>query len=67
MQVHTAAGNVHTAHFPIWLDLFNEVLKDELSPDIGLAWARLAQRIGRGLSLGVEPAPTRGGAAPIFS
>lgn len=53
MQIHAAAGNVHAAHFPIWLSLFDSVLHQELSAPLAQAWSDLAHRIGRGLSYGL--------------
>ena len=54
MQKHLAAGNVKEAHFPIWLDLFDGVLKRELSQDTARAWSNLAHRIGAGLRFGLQ-------------
>jgi len=53
MQVHMAAGNVHAAHFPVWLGLFDTVLAQELPDSVAQAWSALAHRIGRGLSYGL--------------
>ncbi|MGJ8628139.1 MAG: group III truncated hemoglobin [Sulfitobacter sp.] len=53
MQVHMAAGNVKSQHFPVWLSLFDAVLKQELPQPLALAWSALAHRIGRGLSYGL--------------
>ncbi|MEX3314168.1 group III truncated hemoglobin [Sulfitobacter sp. PS-8MA] len=55
MQVHRAAGNVHGAHFPLWLALFERVLSQELPRDQAQSWSALAHRIGRGLSFGLTP------------
>lgn len=54
MQKHVMAGNVAPAHFAIWLDLFDEVLQEELDPKTAQAFSALAHRIGRGLKLGLE-------------
>ena len=64
MQIHKAAGNVHAAHFPIWLDLFDQVLAENLTPDIAQSWSVLAHRIGRGLSMGLTPATKTSDAPP---
>jgi hemoglobin len=53
MHVHTAAGNVKAAHFPVWLSLFDAVLARELPAQTAHAWSALAHRIGRGLSYGL--------------
>lgn len=55
MQVHKSAGNVHAEHFPIWLNLFDEVLNQNLPANVAQAWSHLAHRIGRGLQMGVLP------------
>lgn len=55
MQVHQAAGNVHAEHFPIWLELFDRVLSQELPADLAQSWSALAHRVGRGLSYGLTP------------
>ena len=53
MQVHAQAGNVRTAHFPVWLALFDQVLTAELPPLLARGWSARAHRIGRGLSYGL--------------
>lgn len=53
MQKHLAAGTVTEGHFPIWLDLFDEVLARELAPTLARSWSALAHRIGAGLRFGV--------------
>lgn len=63
MQVHKAAGDVKSAHFPIWLALFDTVLERELPADLAKAWSALAHRIGRGLSYGL---PQEGKAVPFL-
>ncbi|MCR8724234.1 group III truncated hemoglobin [Frigidibacter sp. ROC022] len=55
MQVHRAAGDVKARHFPVWLSLFDQVLEQELPPELAQAWSALAHRIGRGLSFGLPP------------
>jgi hemoglobin len=66
MQIHKAAGNVHANHFPIWLALFDETLAQNLEPNIAQACSTLAHRIGRGLSMGLEPVVKAGAAPPKF-
>lgn len=53
MQVHAAAGDVHAQHFPIWLNLFDGVLSEELPQQLADSWSALAHRIGRGLLYGL--------------
>ena len=55
VQIHQAAGNVHSEHFPIWLKLFDQALDQELPADLAHSWSALAQRIGHGLSYGLTP------------
>ena len=56
MRKHMAAGagNVHGAHFPQWLAVFDEVLRETLTADQAAAWSELAHRIGQGLWFGLE-------------
>ena len=54
LAVHKAAGNVRAGMFTPWLALFDETLREELSPETAAAWSALAHRIGRGLSLGLQ-------------
>ena len=68
MQVHKAAGNVHAEHFPVWLSLFDDVLKQNLDAQTARAWSALAHRIGRGLSMSLTPVAGKASdAPPIFS
>jgi hemoglobin len=53
MLAHRRAGNVTAAHFPVWLALFDTVLREELPPGPAAQWSALAHRIGRGLRQGV--------------
>jgi len=53
MQVHMAAGNVKSQHFPVWLSLFDKVLEQELPQLLARSWSAIAHRIGRGLSYGL--------------
>ncbi len=54
MMAHRRAGNVEAGHFPIWLGLFDDTLRQELEPLAAASWSALAHRIGQGLRLGVE-------------
>lgn len=54
MQVHLQAGNVHSAHFPVWLALFDQILSDKLPVKQARQWSNLAHRIGQGLAMGVD-------------
>ena len=53
MQVHVSRSDIKAEHFPIWLDLFKEVLKSELDSETALRWGALADRIGEGFRTGV--------------
>lgn len=64
MQVHLAAGNVEPGHFAQWLDLFDQVLAQEL-PAQAAGWSALAHRIGRALRMGLEDAA--GGGIPVLA
>jgi hemoglobin len=45
---------VGAAHFPIWLGLFDDTLRQTLDPLAAAGWSALAHRIGQGLRMGVE-------------
>ena len=52
-QVHMRTPEVMPDHFPIWLDLFEEVAHRVL-PDLpATAWTALARRIGDGMRIGI--------------
>ena len=53
MAVHMTTPHVHVDHFPIWLDLFEETLRDTLHPDQADSFNAFARRIGRGLQMGL--------------
>ncbi|MEH6522200.1 group III truncated hemoglobin [Sulfitobacter sp.] len=61
MQKHQQAGDVHARHFPIWLEIFDEVLSEHLPQLLAHQWSALAHRIGRGLSFGLRPEVDAGG------
>lgn len=67
MQIHLANTNIDPAHFPVWLDLFQEVVERELTRDTASAFTLLARRIGKGLSMGIENFRQPDGAAPILT
>jgi hemoglobin len=54
MQVHMAAGDVRPEHFETWLSLFDQVISEELTPEVAVAWSALAHRIGQGLRFGLQ-------------
>jgi hemoglobin len=56
LAAHRAAGNVRLPMFPVWLGLFDTVLRRELPPETAAAWSTLAHRIGRGLMFGLQGA-----------
>ena len=64
MQKHLQANDVKADHFPIWLDLFDTVLQEHLSPTKAREWSNLAHRIGQSLSFGLEYAHQANTATP---
>lgn len=66
MMAHRQAGDVREDHFPLWLDLFDSVLRSHLAPDAAAAWSAMAHRIGRALAMGVAEAQRPSGAVPRF-
>ena len=66
MQKHMEARDVHGAHSPHWLSLFDNVLSAELPSDTALAFSTLAHRIARGLRMGVEDVRTPADAPPTL-
>ncbi len=67
MMAHLENGDVQPAHFPIWLDLFRQSAHEVLPGLAAEGIAHLADRIGRGLSLGLETARGTPGAPPVFT
>ncbi len=61
MLKHKNAGDVRALHFPIWLEIFDEVLTQYLPPELAQQWSALAHRIGRGLAFGLHPEADAGG------
>ncbi len=64
MVTHMKAGNVKPGMFSTWLDLFDSVLRAELSEPQAAAWSALAHRIGRSLRAGVVERETLPGGVP---
>lgn len=64
MMAHRRASNVTPELFPVWLALFDAVLREVLEPGPAEAWSALAHRIGRGLRQGVEDMGRGPGAVP---
>ncbi len=64
MAAHLKAGNVKPGMFSTWLDLFDSVLRAELSEEQAQAWSALAHRIGRSLRAGVVDRETLPGGIP---
>lgn len=52
-RVHQEREGVLPEHFPVWLELFDEVLHEKLTEEQATAWSALAHRIGAGLRMGV--------------
>ncbi|WP_170560699.1 group III truncated hemoglobin [Ruegeria atlantica] len=67
MQVHLANSDVLPEHFPIWLDLFEKTAHQVLQPDTAQAFTHLANRIGKGLTFGIENFRREAGAPPVLS
>ena len=67
MQVHLANSDILPEHFPLWLDLFGETAHQVLQPDTALAFTHLADRIGKGLTFGIENFRREAGAPPVLS
>ncbi len=65
-QVHMQRPEVMGEHFPIWLDLFEEVAFDTLPETPARAWVQLARRIGDGMRMGIEQVRAAPGAVPIL-
>jgi hemoglobin len=62
MAVHMSTPHVHADHFPLWLDLFEECLREILTPRQADSFNAFARRIGRGLQMGMiyrDPDPNR--------
>ncbi|MGB0900213.1 group III truncated hemoglobin [Halocynthiibacter sp.] len=51
MQVHLDTPTILDEHFPMWLDVFEEVLAAELQPETAAAWGAMAHRIARGFRI----------------
>lgn len=64
MQAHRAAGNVKPGMFSGWLELFDTVLHEELTPEQAQGWSTLAHTIGRSLRAGVVERETLAGGVP---
>lgn len=67
MQVHLANSAIKPAHFSLWLDLFRATVQRELRPEIAAAFFLLANRIGKGMSSGIENFRRPGGSPPILT
>lgn len=57
LSVHRATGDIGEEMFPIWLELFDEVLQRVLPIATATSWSALAHLIGRGLSYGLSLKP----------
>lgn len=65
-QVHMATQSIRPEHFPIWLDLFEEVARRTLPDTAATPWVALARRIGDGMQAGVAMARQPLGSVPIL-
>lgn len=65
MMAHRLAGNVAPEHFPIWLGLFDDTLRNTLEdPTAAAGWSALVHRIGQGLRMGVSDMMRPSGTVP---
>ncbi len=67
MQVHLATPEILDEHFPLWLELFEEVLTTELEPQTAAAWGAMAHRIARGFRIRMSEARAPKNAPPQLS
>ena len=67
MRIHLANSEILPGHFPRWLDLFEETAKQVLKPETAVAFSHLANRIGKGLSFGIENFRREASAPPVLS
>lgn len=65
-QVHMSLPAILPEHFPLWLDLFEQVAKDTLPEQAFVPWVALARRIGDGMQAGVAMARQPKGTVPIL-
>ncbi|HHL21782.1 MAG TPA: group III truncated hemoglobin [Aliiroseovarius sp.] len=63
-QVHMQRANVMPDHFPIWLDLFEEVAFRVLPEQPARSWVALARKIGDGMQMGIAQVRAPSGAVP---
>ena len=54
MQAHINADAIETSAFRDWLELFDQVLNDQLAPEPAGQWSALAHCIGKSLSMGLS-------------
>lgn len=66
MQVHMDNHDIQPEHFAEWLEVFHDVAGQTLTSDQAQHIGELANRIGRGLSLGIANGRLKKGDAPIF-
>lgn len=67
MMAHRLAGNVTPEHFPIWLGLFDDTLRQTLTDPVQAAgWSALVHRIGQSLRMGVADMGQPAGSIPTL-
>ncbi len=54
MAAHVGNPLISVDHFPIWLELFEATLTEELPPETAAAWGAMAHRIARGFRMAME-------------
>ncbi|MBQ4823531.1 group III truncated hemoglobin [Leisingera sp. HS039] len=67
MQIHLANPEIRPEHFPVCLALFRDTAERELRPETARAFAALADRIGKGLSYGLENFRREADAPPVLT
>lgn len=65
-QVHMGVTAILPEHFPIWLDLFEQVAQRTLPASAAIPWVALARRIGAGMQAGIALARQPKDAPPIL-
>lgn len=64
MRVHVANHDVQPGMFSVWLDLFADTARNELTPDQAASIDALARRIGEGMRYAVTQRGQERGAPP---
>lgn len=54
MQTHLAMPEIEPRHFEVWLELFDQVAHEVLSPEKAALFDLMARRIGQSLMMGMQ-------------